>query len=103
VRRGTADAASYRSPPRLRTTTAVFNVQGIKEGFPRMKNCIFCSLIFICIYYILFPYLFELSSGGRLCGLVNRDPEVPVSIRGEPDFLRLRLSGTGSTQPREDN
>jgi hypothetical protein len=32
------------------------------------------------------------------------DPEVPGSIPGSiRDFLRNRVSGTGSTQPREDN
>jgi hypothetical protein len=31
------------------------------------------------------------------------DQEVPGSIPALPDFLRSSGSGTGSTQPREDN
>jgi hypothetical protein len=39
----------------------------------------------------------------RLCGLVVTDPEVPGSIPGATRFSESSGSGTGSTQPREDN
>jgi hypothetical protein len=43
----------------------------------------------------------------RLCGLVVRvpvtDPEVRVRFPALLDFLRSSGSGTGSTQPREDD
>jgi hypothetical protein len=43
----------------------------------------------------------------RLCGLVvrvpARDPEVSSSIPGATRFSESSGSGTGSTQPREDN
>jgi arylsulfatase A-like enzyme len=42
-----------------------------------------------------------------LCGLVVRVPGYrsrgPGSIRTLPDFLKSNGSGTGCTQPREDN
>jgi hypothetical protein len=33
----------------------------------------------------------------------DKDPAIPGSIPGNPDFLKSNGSGTGSTRPREDS
>jgi hypothetical protein len=51
---------------------------------------------------VLYKISFENDrSSDRLCGLVVRVPG--YRFPGLPDFLKSSGSGTGSTQPREDN
>jgi hypothetical protein len=41
--------------------------------------------------------------GGLVVGVPAADQEVRVGFPGLPDFLRRSGSGTGPTQPRENN
>jgi hypothetical protein len=69
----------------------------------------------ICASVLLLPFITNLilrqdinvKLANRLCGLVVRVPgyrsEVRVRFPALPDFLKSSGSGTGSTQPRDDN
>jgi hypothetical protein len=72
-----------------------------EKGTSAMRHrCLqFVSMIFIhtCV---IFTYI---CFNDRLCGLVVRVPGYRSRFPVLPDFLRSSETGTGSTQPREDN
>jgi hypothetical protein len=64
----------------------------------------------ICVLFSKYIYIFiyiHVEEPDRFCGLEDRVPcyrsRCPGSIPGAVSFLKINLTATGSTQPREYN